>query len=1397
MSRLSDPKSDTPPSAEVRRPATISFEHVVEWFHSLSHIERSVASSIVDNDSFVMFYFALLKEERVCLARDHCHLLFPKDYLLHEYCRNSDKRKKHGLPGIEDKDSEFMTSNHSNDMDLADGRNRRSDSSGDSGSEAAGTGISMRQILRSTVDRYCQSAIFNVTSKLISANTSGISDKEEKHPAKPVPCDKSGAAFEKSFDIFNKWQREMYCSFLTGGSTKHSFDTVVLDIKLLSDSKAFFRQLKCLSNNAVFTRFFSEEDVKNAKRKSNFIKDVAWFYSVRSGDATDSFVTIYHILVAMIEINIWDAFYKTFQHMKKKSVVANTDQYLAHFRTKNEVVLEGSKKSESFLTILSADYSGSNETVSSLSIMAVSKSYLTCLPSWSVLMTLFCELEEICEYLRSLSQHAYDKLFSRLISMDGGCARATSSAEKSESVVINKLVFLEIDKMASMSIDVASFVQAAHEVVLRVKSSAQLPIPHSYRYSETVHHEPDGEPVAAQEEEPALRMKQRLIDIKPSLTADSLKRRGKGTPVETQPPRPEPGAEDDQEGRSAAEYSQQTEEEASQEMLRFNRSLKKEIEVLLSPADVSSGNKNGSESTSSDNNSEASDNENFTSSTGEKKKGKKKCKKKKKKKKSATWTEGEASGEDKGSSKEEAEEVKVSELAPSPTEPESDGPVLDDGLCAAYNMDGEDSEDFVKVSNRKTMRLNKSKSQLDGGKAVKATSVNIVLPGKPRQVSAAAESMESSAGKIPASAPAPIQGIQRVPSYASITSNSAGTTSGTRSNSGDGASTGSAPPTNTKIPNGAAAGTAPSEAPASSSKPSKGRTQALPPDALPAPLFRDRPVVPEAAHATIIKPRRASAVLENKVDNKVTLLQRKLTKNIRTFNKVMSTRMEAHKLTQVGLHIQLRSMVLSLWPHAIVRIYGSCITGLALPSSDIDVVIQLTDRSDHVHSDVGDRKLSCASDDEGWDSGNPAAPVRAGVDGSNAALDQLLSDRNKLLQHNANMKYTDEPSVERRKPSSGSSKSSSQSERAPSPIVAHCVSKQEVVGGLFALVGHLYMHPWASNVNPIPTAQIPLIKLRVASGIMLSLPALQSKIVSIYSDQVHGAGDSELDFGCLPKVFVPSSSDTAYAAQQQNVAAESGSVDDAAGNGARTPSLASAFIEGVQMSPQPPRDPMLPFHLAQDVNIAVDITFEAGEHKGISTCDLIQAHLRTRSPVLPMVVKVIKELLRQAGFNMPYDGGLSSYSIFLMVLAAYDLYFLEESRALSESTDAKILTQTKAAQQTLISNKLTEGALLLYFLKLYGHVFDASKHGIDIMSDKILHELTAEQRLQVGTSGWITDPLDPTKNVARPSFAFRQIQLLLAQCLEAFEWEISLSSKEFLLTGKDNDTDLIKMFIRY
>jgi hypothetical protein len=48
-------------------------------------------------------------------------------------------------------------------------------------------------------------------------------------------------------------------------------------------------------------------------------------------------------------------------------------------------------------------------------------------------------------------------------------------------------------------------------------------------------------------------------------------------------------------------------------------------------------------------------------------------------------------------------------------------------------------------------------------------------------------------------------------------------------------------------------------------------------------------------------------------------------------------------------------------------------------------------------------------------------------------------------------------------------------------------------------------------------------------------------------------------------------------------------------------------------------------------------------------------------------------------------------------------------------------------------------------------------------------ELTTELKSSLGTSCWVSDPLDPSKNATRPCYSFRSIQQLFASCLHRIE----------------------------
>ena len=147
----------------------------------------------------------------------------------------------------------------------------------------------------------------------------------------------------------------------------------------------------------------------------------------------------------------------------------------------------------------------------------------------------------------------------------------------------------------------------------------------------------------------------------------------------------------------------------------------------------------------------------------------------------------------------------------------------------------------------------------------------------------------------------------------------------------------------------------------------------------------------------------------------------------------------------------------------------------------------------------------------------------------------------------------------------------------------------------------------------------------------------------------------------------------------------------------------------------------------------------------------MRACIASRSPALPPVVRVLKTLLNAAGLNVPFSGGISSHSLFLMVCAAHDMYF----------------SCGPGAQQPAVP--LTEGRLLLFFLELYSQHFNSAVHGIAVKSQPSLpfsfFDLTGQHLATLGTSPWISDPFDETRNVSRASFQIHRVQLFFTETL--------------------------------
>ena len=211
-------------------------------------------------------------------------------------------------------------------------------------------------------------------------------------------------------------------------------------------------------------------------------------------------------------------------------------------------------------------------------------------------------------------------------------------------------------------------------------------------------------------------------------------------------------------------------------------------------------------------------------------------------------------------------------------------------------------------------------------------------------------------------------------------------------------------------------------------------------------------------------------------------------------------------------------------------------------------------------------------------------------------------------------------------------------------------------------------------------------------------------------------------------------------------------------------------------------------------HIPVDITFETGSHSGVATCEYVRRVLAETTDDLLSLVLVVKELLAQYGLNTPYSGGLSSYAVILLAKASIELWrsTQQPSRVFAESVildrktsddDEKDLTENST------TDKPSVGILLVHFLRLYGRNFNPLTHGVDITRvDSPFFPISNPQQ---AFAILVVDPLDPTKNVAKSTFAFRQIQWVLSQCLA------NLETAGCAMCHRNPHSEVLKLLIRY
>lgn len=149
--------------------------------------------------------------------------------------------------------------------------------------------------------------------------------------------------------------------------------------------------------------------------------------------------------------------------------------------------------------------------------------------------------------------------------------------------------------------------------------------------------------------------------------------------------------------------------------------------------------------------------------------------------------------------------------------------------------------------------------------------------------------------------------------------------------------------------------------------------------------------------------------------------------------------------------------------------------------------------------------------------------------------------------------------------------------------------------------------------------------------------------------------------------------------------------------------------------------------------VRVDISFNM--ETGTNCAKLIEEFI-SQYPSLPFMVFALKQFLLQRDLNEVWTGGISSYSLILMIVSFLQLHAPPEPENL--------------------------GVLLIEFFELYGNNFNYFKTGISVMEGGYyFSKEDAQRKMQQGYRTsllCIEDPLNPGQDITKNSYGFMSVK---------------------------------------
>ena len=287
----------------------------------------------------------------------------------------------------------------------------------------------------------------------------------------------------------------------------------------------------------------------------------------------------------------------------------------------------------------------------------------------------------------------------------------------------------------------------------------------------------------------------------------------------------------------------------------------------------------------------------------------------------------------------------------------------------------------------------------------------------------------------------------------------------------------------------------------------------------------------------------------------------------------------------------------------------------------------------------------------------------------------------------------------------------------------------------------LRTNPWVMDVNVVPSAHRPLIRMSTHTAFFQPMP-----------QQMTGKAVATLAMA-IAAVVPPSA----------NATESSG-----------TPPLPPG--------PRPGASPYGIPGLGQNgigLPLEVHISLKDAKHKGMSAMRFVQKAEEQNGALAPIVC-VQKAVLASKGLRGVYKGGLGSYALTLMALTSIQRSgWLDKQSVDGSDGDGSVSASvTVAKDEGKKSVELDEadardamilGRAMIQFLKLYAYEADLTKDIIVSAKDEAEWGILAESPNALGSGLRVQDPLDASNNAGAGCFGIAGVQALFREQLEALQ----------------------------